>query len=388
MSNRARPILESLSDTDLAALKARLDGLHDRSSGPDACWPYSPLGAGSVANGYPVIYTTTSAKTRRLVKLHRLIFELETGTSPPSVDHLCHDSSECRLTDACPHRRCGNPAHLGASTVGENARRAKQGVYRHEDLCGAGLHLRNDDNTYEAPNGALRCRPCEAMRARNAREEVRRQRPPREVKRKYRPRGMSRSQLVDWALSGRSGDACFTWLDGKTSDQGYIDVRDADGRMRPSHLIVFEVKHGPVPRGHVVDHACHDPGECEGGLMCPHRACVNPAHLEAVTRGSNSSAARSRRYRPTHCAHGHEFTPENTYTDSRGSRQCKTCRRERVLAAHHAAREGQEDARFRTAGTCSNGHDVTVEGALDRYGKCRECNRARNRAYKARQRTA
>lgn len=29
----------------------------------------------------------------------------------------------------------------------------------------------------------------------------------------------------------------------------------------------------------------------------------------------------------THCAKGHEFTPENTYIDKRGDRSCQTCRR-------------------------------------------------------------
>lgn len=34
--------------------------------------------------------------------------------------------------------------------------------------------------------------------------------------------------------------------------------------------------------------------------------------------------------RKTHCVHGHEFTDENTYTDKRGKRHCKTCRARRA----------------------------------------------------------
>lgn len=34
--------------------------------------------------------------------------------------------------------------------------------------------------------------------------------------------------------------------------------------------------------------------------------------------------------RKTHCIHGHEYTPENTYFNaSNGSRNCRTCRRDR-----------------------------------------------------------
>lgn len=42
------------------------------------------------------------------------------------------------------------------------------------------------------------------------------------------------------------------------------------------------------------------------------------------------SCARRRDQPPpkTHCKRGHEFTEDNTYVDKRGSRTCRTCRRE------------------------------------------------------------
>lgn len=368
---------------EIEALRVRVAGLVDRSGGPDACWPYT---GGSFGNGYPVIYTTTSAKTRRLVKMHRLVFELETGESPPSVDHLCHDSDECRLREGCPHRRCCNPAHLAASTVGANARRAHKGIHRNPGMCGSGRHPRTPENTYEAPDGALRCRPCDAERARDAREAARSNRPPPQ-RRPHRPRGMSLPQLVDWALGDQDGNGCWGWADVPPRPTGYVAI-SFGGRSRPAHAVVYEARVGPIPPGHVVDHTCHDPQECEGGFSCPHRACVNPAHLRVVTRGENSSASRSRRRRPEECAAGHPFTPENTYVTADGRRHCRTCAAARQLERHHGAK-GPDwvDGRRRENGRCANGHDVAVLG-VNKYGKCVVCVREKSLRYKAKEKAA
>lgn len=41
--------------------------------------------------------------------------------------------------------------------------------------------------------------------------------------------------------------------------------------------------------------------------------------------------------RKTHCIHGHEYTPENTYIKSTGIRGCKQCKK-RLFAAYRAKR--------------------------------------------------
>lgn len=42
----------------------------------------------------------------------------------------------------------------------------------------------------------------------------------------------------------------------------------------------------------------------------------------------------------THCKNGHEWTEENTYVDPRGSKVCRTCKRE-AAARHKARKEGR-----------------------------------------------
>lgn len=72
---------------------------------------------------------------------------------------------------------------------------------------------------------------------------------------------------------------------------GRVSVgRKVDGtkRLEYTHRVVYESMVGPIPEGLTLDHLCRNP------------SCVNPAHLEPVTRADNirrSHAARARRCR-------------------------------------------------------------------------------------------
>lgn len=122
-----------------------------------------------------------------------------------------------------------------------------------------------------------------------------------------------------WSKVDKSG-TCWLWTGGQYGD-GYGKF-STDGVFVAAHRFAWDVTHGwPVPADLTIDH------------LCRVRLCVNPSHMEVVTRGENSRrgggsaiAAANARAR-THCKHGHAFTPENTYRDPKhGNRGCRTCR--------------------------------------------------------------
>lgn len=154
-----------------------------------------------------------------------------------------------------------------------------------------------------------------------------------------------------------------------------------------AHRVAYMLTVGPIPDGMTLDHLCHTTDRsCLGGVTCLHRRCVEPKHLEVVTRVENSRRMKNRREKCANghyydeagyerwfkggtqrvcstccplvypgldkskeCVNGHAMTPENVYIDSRGCRLCHTCRREShskyeakskaKIAAYHSQRQ-------------------------------------------------
>ena len=193
-------------------------------------------------------------------------------------------------------------------------------------------------------------------------------RPPRE------PRAPVTTSERFWAkVEKRGDDQCWDWKASQNRN-GYGFFK-ADGEV-VAHRWSFVQARGPIPPGLTLDH------------LCRNRGCVNPAHLEIVTRGENVlrgvglSAANARK---THCVHGHPFNEENTYFWRDGtSRVCKTCLAERGRASG-AARKTTPHSRDRTH--CPRGHEYAGENlytAPDGRRSCRECHRAKDRRRRER----
>ena len=114
-------------------------------------------------------------------------------------------------------------------------------------------------------------------------------------------------------------DSCWLWT--RTKDTGGYGVfcLSKPYRKVPAHRFAYGLLVGPIPAGLDLDH------------LCRVRNCVNPAHLEPVTRHENLrrgvgvrtmvNAAR------THCIRGHLLSGDNLYVNLKGERHCRECAR-------------------------------------------------------------
>ena len=171
-------------------------------------------------------------------------------------------------------------------------------------------------------------------------------------------------------------DHCWLWT-GATSTSGY-GYFSTGGQRFSAHRFSYLLAHGGIPEGLVVDHLCHGWDEnCKAeGNSCPHRACLNPDHLEAVTervnilRGRGVSGEASRR---THCPKGHPYDETNTLVEG-NARRCRTCREAKAAVTRTAPPPGQRSH-------CPQGHPYSEENtyrAPNGHRKCRTCKRERD----------
>lgn len=116
-------------------------------------------------------------------------------------------------------------------------------------------------------------------------------------------------------------DGCWLWLIPGHDGYGRIGLGGRDDGVGYAHRVVYEALRAPIPDGLQIDH------------LCRQRACVRPSHLEPTThrentlRGVNFIAVNAK---TAGCPQDHPYNETNTYVDARGSRACRTCRRERT----------------------------------------------------------
>lgn len=131
-----------------------------------------------------------------------------------------------------------------------------------------------------------------------------------------------------WAkVDVRGPNECWPWTAFVDKhENGYGQFWDGQ-RLVKAHRFAFEIAHGAIPEGKVIDHTCHNESTCLE-VICSHRACVNPFHLEATTQSINSIRGRSGDHQSskTHCKNGHPYSSDNTILrDSGRQRVCRIC---------------------------------------------------------------
>lgn len=138
---------------------------------------------------------------------------------------------------------------------------------------------------------------------------------------RVRRTGSPDGATVEWRFFTRVRQVGDCWEWHKTTPTGYGTLFQ---RMLP-HRWAYQFLRAPIPEGLELDH------------LCRNRRCVNPWHLEPVTRRVN--AMRGVGSKET-CVNGHPYTEGNTYRrPDRGTRMCRECvrnansRRRRSAAA-------------------------------------------------------
>lgn len=117
---------------------------------------------------------------------------------------------------------------------------------------------------------------------------------------------------------------CWKWR-GAVNSRGYGQFA-LDTVSKSAHRVSYQLHVGAIPEDLQLDH------------LCGNKRCVNPLHLEPVTAAENLARARAgglihpslisqANAAKTHCKRGHPLAGDNLYTDPKGHRYCRQCKR-------------------------------------------------------------
>lgn len=136
---------------------------------------------------------------------------------------------------------------------------------------------------------------------------------------------------------------CIVWT-GALNSRGY-GCFAIQGKSYLAHRVAYEDAHGPIPDGMTIDH------------LCSQKRCVNPDHLEVVTRGENNRRGHS--LEVGMFCHGGGHLIESTadlHLRPNGLKECLRCRQ-----GYAQARQGGNDVRRWAR---ENGYEVADRGRI------------------------
>lgn len=171
---------------------------------------------------------------------------------------------------------------------------------------------------------------------------------------------------------------CACWLWSLYHDKDGYGTFHVKGKTCRAHVASYEIFVGPIPGGKQLDHTCRN------------RGCVNWRHLEPVTNIENQARSPITMMGKVECRYGHG--PENFVAKHDGRRLCVVCQRQnwRIQHEREKMRTGRGDA-LQTRTHCNHGHEFTPEntylkpgtGGVKKYRACWACRRLREGKRKA-----
>lgn len=137
----------------------------------------------------------------------------------------------------------------------------------------------------------------------------------------YQPIPQMDERLVThfWNAVQKAEEGCWLWKRAVSVNGGY-GVFSINCKQFRAHRVAYSLTHGSLRPDMSLDH------------LCRNTKCVNPAHLEAVSIGTNvlrGNAPTAINARKTNCKNGHAFSESNTALirrkDGGISRRCRIC---------------------------------------------------------------
>ncbi|MDO8389701.1 MAG: HNH endonuclease signature motif containing protein [Actinomycetota bacterium] len=148
---------------------------------------------------------------------------------------------------------------------------------------------------------------------------------------------------------GFGTDQCWVWTGALVRGYGVMSLR---GRTRYVHRVTYELLKGSIGSGLDLDHVCRNP------------RCINPDHLEPVTRSENVARMLDKQPKDR-CRRGHRFADVGRTTQG----SCVACYE---VTASRNSRRAYVPRRTEIAERCARGHEYALVGRFP-SGRCRQC---------------
>ena len=103
---------------------------------------------------------------------------------------------------------------------------------------------------------------------------------------------------------------------GASNGKGHLQRTGAGRKRHYRHRDAWEIRNGPIPEGLVIHH------------LCGHPSCLNPDHMELVTRTEHGRLHREEKHRIERPDHEPEwFTRVHSVSGNKWL-ACKVCRKQ------------------------------------------------------------